>query len=213
MIKLKSQLIEAGCRIVKSDLVTGTWGNISLRVSGQNRVVITPSGMDYLSLQIEDLVVVNLDGQVLEGHRKPSSELPLHLAIYRARADVGAVVHTHSIYATACAVARIPVPAIVEDMVQLIGGSIDVAPYALPGTPQLAQGAVQALGGKNAVLLANHGGVAVGKDLAEALNVAFMLEKSARIFVHARSLGHPVVLEERDVEIMREGYRNSYGQK
>ncbi|MHB8169989.1 MAG: class II aldolase/adducin family protein [Thermincolia bacterium] len=213
MIKYKSQLIEAGCRIVKSNLVMGTWGNISLRLPGQERVIITPSGMDYLTLQIEDLVVVDLDGQVQEGQRKPSSELPLHLAMYRARADIGAVVHTHSVYASACAVARKPVPAIVEDMVQLIGGGIDIAPYALPGTSQLAQGAVQAMGEKNAVLLANHGAVAVGKDLAKALNTVFMIEKSARIFVHASSLGQPIVLEEKDVEIMREGYRNTYGQK
>jgi len=169
--------------------------------------------MDYLTLQIEDLLVIDLEGQVVEGLRKPSTEMPLHLALYRARADIGAVVHTHSIYASTCAVTRVAIPAMVEDMVQLIGGGIDVAPYALTGTEELAEGAVQALGNKNAVLLANHGPVAVGRNLDEAVKVAFMVEKSAQIFVFARSLGQPVPLEARDIEIMRDAYLNRYGQK
>ncbi|MBC7323873.1 MAG: class II aldolase/adducin family protein, partial [Moorella sp. (in: Bacteria)] len=144
-----------GRRLVEERLVVGTWGNISIREDDGQLFVITPSGMPYECIKPEDTVIVNFAGEVVEGDRKPSTETPLHSAIYQARPDVGAVVHTHSTYAGACAVARVPLPPITEDLVQIAGGGVDVAEYALPGSTQLAENALRALGDKNAVLLAN----------------------------------------------------------
>ncbi|MFZ5754512.1 MAG: class II aldolase/adducin family protein, partial [Bacillota bacterium] len=115
----KEELIHTGKELVDLGLVAATWGNISIRLPKNQGVLITPSGMDYYNINPEDLVVLDLQGKVLEGERKPSSEKLLHLTIYRHRPDVQAVVHTHSPYATAYAVVRKPIPALVEDLAQI----------------------------------------------------------------------------------------------
>lgn len=210
---LKPRIIQMGREIINSGLVAGTWGNISAWDEDRHGFWITPSGMDYLSLKEEDLVLMSLQGQVLEGFRKPSSESLLHRAVYQRRRDVKGVVHTHSIYATAHAVSGTIIPAIVEDLAQIVGGAVEVAPYALPGTEELAAGAVNSLGNKNAVLLANHGLVGVGRDLPEALKVCQITEKSAQVHIMSCVLSKPVVLTDHDVQVMRKGYLEHYGQR
>jgi L-fuculose-phosphate aldolase len=175
--------------------------------------VITPSGMPYGCLKPEDTVIINFAGDVVEGGRKPSSETPLHSAIYRARQDVTAVVHTHSTYASACAVARMAIPPILEDLVQVVGGGVDVAEYALPGSEQLAENALRALASKNAVLLANHGVVAVGPNIDEAFKAAILIEKAAKVYIYSSFIGTPKNLSDEDVSVMREFYLHRYGQK
>jgi len=214
------QLLEACQKVVKKgiemlaiNLTVGTWGNISCRVPGKDFVAITPSGMCYDAIAPEDIVVLDLRGKTICGTRKPSIELPLHLAIYNAREDVQAVVHTHSSYATAMAVARKEIPGAVEDMVQIVGGNVRVSEYALPGTEQLGTNALKALNGRNAVLLANHGMIGVGCSLDEAFRVCQVVEKSAQIVLFARFMGGVVELSQEDIEGMRNFYLNDYTQR
>jgi L-fuculose-phosphate aldolase len=193
----------------RDHLVLGTWGNVSVRDG--NGMLITPSGLGYEKLGPEDLIYVPLDGGAPRGPWKPSSEWRLHAALYRARPDVGAVVHTHSVYATAFAVARMPIPAVVEDLVQVVGGAVNVAEYTLPGTETLADHAVQALGNKCAVLLASHGLVGAAATSAEALKVCQVVEKTAQAALFARLLGPVHELSEEDIRAMRSFYITSYG--
>jgi len=213
--QLKNDILQTGFKLVDKNLVAGTWGNISARTACNRLIAITPSGRDYRELQSDDIVLVDYNGKVIEGRLVPSSELPLHSAIYQARSDVKAIVHTHSVFASACAVARKPIPPIIEDLVQLAGGAIEVAAYALPGTKELADNAVQALGSRNAVLLANHGVIGCGQSLTEAFTACELVEKAAQIFIYANQLGGAVVLSEEDVACMHtfylEQYRNRQG--
>lgn len=213
VLHIKQEVLEASRDMVRSGLVTSVWGNVSARVTETNQIIVTPSGMDYLTMRPEDLVTVDLlTGTTLDGQLKPTSELHMHLAIYRARADVGGILHTHSLYASACAVTHREIPPIVEDLVQVVGGSVSVAKYALPGTEELANHVVKTLGKKRAVLLANHGVVGVGPTVTEALRVSQIVEKGARIFSIAKALGNPVLLSHEDVEYLHHEYLHSYGQ-
>lgn len=212
MVKYKAvqeEIVAMGHKLIERGLVVGTWGNISCRAA-EGVIAVTPSGRDYLSLKAKDIVLVNLSGRVLEGELAPSSELPLHLATYLNRPEVHGIVHTHSLFASACAVARREIPPIIEDMIQVVGGSVDVAPYALPGTDELAAGAVKTMGRKNAVLLANHGVIGCGTTLSEALLACELVEKSAQILVYAQSLGGAVPLSDDDVASMHQFYEQHY---
>ena len=210
--RYREEILHTGIMLLDKGLVAGTWGNISVRIADQV-FAITPSGRNYRTLQPEDIVLVDSHGSTIEGKLKPSSELPLHLAIYSARSDIAGIVHTHSVFASACAVARRPIPPIIEDLVQLAGGEIAVAPYALPGTPELAKNAVSALADKFAVLLANHGAVTCGKTLGEAMTAAELVEKAAQIFSWAQMLGGAVPLSAEDVAGMHRYYLEHYRQR
>lgn len=210
----RAEVLEASQRMLQLGLVVAVWGNVSARVSGADLVVVTPSGVAYDNLKLEDLSVVDLgSGARVGGALKPSSELSTHLTIYRLRPDVGGVVHTHSLYASAFAVVRRPVPLIVEDAAQVLGGTVDCAEYGAPGTQDLADKAVLALGQKSAVLLANHGAVGVGPTVAEALRVCQILEKTAHVHAIACRLGDPVLLSDAQAVELRDSYRSTYGQR
>ena len=206
---LDTEIITTCRQMSELGLVAGTWGNVSALASGSEFILITPSGLPYDQLVSDSLVMVDRQGVVLSGAR-PSTELKLHLAVYNARPDVRAIVHTHSIHATACAVARITIPPSLEEMVQINGGSVLVAEYALPGSDALASNAVAALGERSAVLLANHGVLACGSTLRDALLVAQLVEKAAQIHLLAQNLGGPIVLSDEDVSIMRRFYLEHY---
>ena len=188
----------------------GHLGNVSARLPDRPGMLITPSGIDYKTMTLEDIVVVV--GTEVYGRWKPSTECPLHQAIYDNRSDVGAIVHTHSPYATAFAVAERPIPAITEEIAQVIGGSIDHAPYAACGTTKLAEEAVKHLGSKQAVLLAKHGLVGVGRDLKEALLACIITEKTAQIAVFAQVLGGYWEFGPYEIRDLRDNYLNKYGQ-
>lgn len=211
--KIREQIIKTGEELLTSGLIIGTWGNISRRLPEGDNVLITPSGMSYNILKPADLIVVGLDGEILSGDRKPTTEAFLHLAIYRARPDVMAVVHTHSTYASAYAVARTPLPPVTEELAQIVGGAVEVAGYALPGTAELAENAVAALGNRNAVLLANHGVVGVGPGLSEAITACRVVEKTAQVNTLAKIIGTPVELDNKDVIEMHDFFLTKYGQK
>ncbi|TGE31612.1 class II aldolase/adducin family protein [Desulfosporosinus sp. Sb-LF] len=213
LLEIRKKVVEKGIEMLATNLTVGTWGNISCRVPDQDYVAITPSGMSYDTLVPDDIVVLDLRGNIVNGTRKPSIEVPLHLAIYIAREDVHAIVHTHSAYATAMAVSRKDIPGAVEDLVQIVGGNVRVNEYALPGTEQLGINTVKALQGRNAVLLANHGMLGVGRDLEEALRVCLIVEKSAQITLFAQLMGGVVELSQNDIDGMRNFYLGGYGQR
>ena len=189
----RRELTEATVEMYRRGLVGAYSGNTSLRLTGAGEdglLLVTPTHHPYYRLKPEELVVVNLEGEpVAKGGMSPSSETKLHLEIYRQREDVAAVVHTHSIYASAASVAGREVPAIIDEMILTLGGSVRVADYAFPGTEELAQAAYRALGDRNAALLRNHGVVGVGPDIWEALEVCDLVERLAKIFVLSQAFG------------------------
>jgi len=157
-----------------------------------------------------DITVIDNLGKVIDGQLRPSSEMPLHLAVYKARPDIAAIVHTHSIYASACAVAHKEIPPMIEDMVQVIGGTVAVARYALPGTEELAINTANSLADKNGVLLANHGVIGCGRSLGEALTACELIEKAARIYIYSMAFGGPCILNDSDVAVMHKHYLTHY---
>ena len=208
----RKQIISIGQEIYRQRLVAGTWGNVSCRLAASNYILITPSGMPYDSLQPQDLVVLDADGTIVEGNRKPSSESPLHVHIYHERPEVGAIVHVHSPWASAYAVARQPIPMILEESAQVLGASVPVASYAHAGSKELAYSACAALGKEHkAVLLANHGLVGLGQDLEEALLVCVIAEKTAMIGAIARTLGTVNSLSAEDINYLQQSFQH-YGQ-
>ena len=193
----RAAVATAALRLLESGLVRGTSGNVSARAG--ELVAVTPTGVDYRRLRPADVAVVDRDGRTVEGELAPSSELPLHLAVYRARDDVGAVVHTHSTFATTFAVLREELPA-VHYLLAFAGRRVRVAPYATYGTGELADACVAALGGDGAVLLANHGLVAVGLDLDRAMVIADAVEQVAELCWRARCVGTPAVLPDAEMD-------------
>ncbi|HEY8566220.1 MAG TPA: class II aldolase/adducin family protein [Beijerinckiaceae bacterium] len=192
-------------------LSPGRSGNVSERVA--RGFVVTPSGLAYDAIGPDDLVVLSLEGAVLDGARKPSSEAPFHAAIYRARPEIQAIVHTHSPQATALSCARRPIPAF-HYMVAMAGGhAIPCADYATFGTDALAESAVRALDGVRATLLANHGVIALGRTPDAALALAEEVENLARQYLALLASGlTPVVLDEAEMGRVVERFRH-YGQR
>ena len=170
-------------------LVIGSSGNASMRIEDTDTVAITPSSVDYSCMASNDVMLINLEGEVLEGDRNPSIEYPLHIAIYKARPDVHAIVHTHCIYASALAVLGQPLPPIVDEFVRHLGGQVEVAKYGIMGSEELAKNVIEALGPRNAVFLANHGALCCGGSLEDALYDALLLERVAHIYLLASAAG------------------------
>lgn len=176
----------------EAELVVGSAGNVSRRIDAE-RIAITPSAVPYETMVPEQIVIVDVaSGEALEG--TPSYELPMHLAVYRSRPEVGAMVHTHGPYVTTLSVLRRPLPPIIDEMVLYLGGTIEVTEYAFTGTEAVGTNVVRALGDRAGVLLANHGNVCVGRDLAQAMHVALVMESCAQVYLQALALGAPVEL-------------------
>lgn len=207
LARTRSDIVAFGKRMLVRGLVTGTGGNLSVR-SGR-RVALSPSGVEYEAMKPEDVAVVDLEGGLLEGGMKPTSEMSLHLALYHARPDITAVVHTHSPYACVMACLRREIPPF-HYLVALVGRKIPVAPYACFGTPELARYAVEAMGEGKAGLLANHGMVSVGGSLTEAFRVAETVEFLAMVYSRVLSLGEPGILTDEEVDQVLEAFK-SYG--
>jgi L-fuculose-phosphate aldolase len=202
----RALLVRYAQRLRSDGLVVGTAGNLSSRAG--DLVAITPSGVDYDSLSPDSICVVELDGSPVDARCEPSRELPMHLAAYGAL-DTGAVVHTHSPSATALGTVVEELPAI-HYLIAELGGPVRVAPYATPGSEELAAAMVRALAGRSAALLANHGALTVGETLEQAYSRAVTLEWLAALYLRARQLGSPSDLPADEVERLGELVR-SYG--
>ena len=209
ILSAREAIVAMGKELIERKLVAGSWGNISVKIT-DGVYAVTPSGRGYANQKPEDIVIVDDACKTLDGELTPSSESKLHTAIYNACPEAKAIIHTHSIYASALAAMRKPVPAIIEDIVQIIGGRVECADYALPGTQELADNAVKAMNGRKGVLLANHGAVCWGQDLADALMVCEILEKAAQIAIICQSCGGAVELSNEDAEIMHSFYEEHY---
>lgn len=209
--RAKREIIETARAMLANGLVQGTGGNFSVRCA--RGMIITPSGMDYNVLTPDDLPVLSLGGELLEGFRKPSVEHGLHAEIYRSRPDVYAVIHTHSVYATAAAALRAPMPALTDNQAVLFGGEIPCAEYAPIGTEKLARNAAAALGSGPGVLLANHGALCACTSLAEAALKCEMLEIFAKIYFLTALHGGGVPLTPEEIKNESEDMSRRYGQR
>ena len=189
--EIREKVVAHSQELFQAGLFAVTSGNLSIFDRENNVVAITPSGFPYMKMTAEDIVLITLDGEVIEGIHRPSSEWKLHTAVYKNRPDINACVHTHSPYATALAVNRQALPSILAEMAYAFGkGDVPVAPIARPGSEEVGTGAVDALGKeKYACLLANHGALAVGNTLEKACDRAYYLEDSAKIYSYAKATG------------------------
>jgi L-fuculose-phosphate aldolase len=203
--ELRREVLSAALEMDRTALTRGTSGNISARDPKTNLVAITPTSLPYNSLEPEDITIVDLDGNYIEG-KKPSSETPMHTAIFRARPDVMGVVHTHSPLATAFSVANKEIPIVTIPLVSM--GPIPVVPFQMPGSKELADTATAALGtAKVAVLLQNHGVLACGPSVAKALASAVYVEEGAQVALAAYQLGGMNPIDPAAIEKMRERRR------
>jgi L-ribulose-5-phosphate 4-epimerase len=169
-------------------------GNVSVRISQEPVLAITPSGKPYMGLTPEDICVVDFDLNRIDGRFAPSMETAMHAGIYQARADVGAVVHTHQTYASIFSLINRPIPALFDEVALSIGETVEVVPYALSGTPELAKNVRQAAAnGCNCFVMQNHGALNLGKNLDAAWKNAELLEKCAQVYYHALTTGEPVI--------------------
>ncbi|MDA1349356.1 MAG: class II aldolase/adducin family protein [Chloroflexi bacterium] len=200
--------MDTAMELAAAGLVSGSSGNVSVRLPGpQELFAITPLGKPLSGLGIDDIVVADFDIEPVEGELTPSSETLLHVSAYRSRPDVGAVIHTHSLYASVAAVAGLEIPPLIDEMVMTIGGPIRLSRYAFPGTQVLADNVLEALGDRNAALIRNHGAVGVGRDLREALDVCSLVERAAQIYLQASLLGKVNVLPIEVIETQMELFR------
>jgi ribulose-5-phosphate 4-epimerase/fuculose-1-phosphate aldolase len=206
MAEIKKNIVETCRALLASGLTGKRAGNISARIPNCEQFIITPSHYGHHKTQVGDLLVVDFDGKVVSGKRNPSSENRMHLAIFKARPDVGAVIHTHSVYASALAVNRMSIPAFIDEMVPFLGGPIETAEYGMPGSDELAANAVKGLGEKSAVLLANHGVLCTGKNLEKTLEACEIVEHIAKIYITALTIGKPIMLPEETVEMQKSVY-------
>ncbi|MCG3211134.1 MAG: L-ribulose-5-phosphate 4-epimerase UlaF [Anaerolineae bacterium] len=209
---LRQLLSDLHQELPKNELVKWTGGNISVRDTDTGYVVIKPSGIRYEVLGPEHMVVVDLDGNIIEGNLKPSSDTASHLYIYRHRPDVNGVVHTHSPYATAFAAVGKPIPVYLTAQADEFGGPIPLAGFALIGSEAIGKVVLEAIGSSPAVLLKNHGVFTVGATAEAAVKAAVMTEDVAKTVWLALQIGQPDEIPAEDVEKLHYRYTNVYGQ-
>jgi L-ribulose-5-phosphate 4-epimerase len=209
---IRHELVKLHAVLPKSGLVTWTSGNVSIRDKETGLVAIKPSGVMYEDLTAEDMVVLDVDGHLIEGTKKPSSDTASHLYIYRARPDVFGVVHTHSPYATAFAAIGKPIPVYLTAQADEFGGPIPCGPFALIGGEQIGQVVVEHIGSSPAIILKNHGVFTIGPSGKGAVKAAVMVEDVARTVWLAKQLGEPNEIPQDMVEKLHDRYIHDYGQ-
>ena len=211
--KLKEQLVQLHLELPKNNLVVWTGGNVSARDPETGYVGIKPSGVRYEDLHPKDIVILDLDGNIVEGDLQPSSDTASHLYIYRHRADIGGIVHTHSTYATAFAAVGQSIPVVLTAIADEFGGPIPCGGFALIGDEAIGEVVVENLGNSPAVLLKNHGVFTVGKNAEAAVKAAVMAEDNARTVWLALQIGNPDEIPPEDVAKLHHRYKNIYGQQ
>ena len=210
--KLKEELVDFHLELPKNNLVVWTGGNVSARDPGTGLVVIKASGIRYEEMRPQHMVVVDIDGKLIEGEYKPSSDVYSHLYIYKRRPDVGGVVHTHSAYATAFAAVNKPIPVVLTAIADEFGGPIPCGGFALIGDDAIGKVVVESIGSSPAVLLKNHGVFTIGKNAKAAVKAAVMTEDNARTVWLAMQIGAPDEIPREEVEKLHQRYRDVYGQ-
>ncbi|HPI99036.1 MAG TPA: class II aldolase/adducin family protein [Synergistales bacterium] len=209
-VNIRKDIILFGRKLVERKLTVGTGGNLSFFVRDRDIVLVTPSGIDYFDMEPRDIVMTSPEGNMINSSRKPTTELDLHLALYRLRPDIQAVIHSHSVFATTVACLGWEIPAF-SYLVALIGDRVPLAPYCTFGSRALAEKVSSSLGSYNGILMENHGQIAVGKDLSHAFNVAETIEFLSELYWRSRCVGMPALLEDDEIRRVMDKFRN-YGQ-
>jgi len=210
MSEVGKQIIKAIDELVKQDLLFAKGGNLSARY-GKDLLIVTASGKDYSTVREEDLILTDYEGKMVKGEKKPSSELPLHIEIYKHRPDVQAIIHTHANWPYVLSVCHEKLPVISDEFAILMGGAVEVSEYKFPGTKELGESVVAALGNRYAALIANHGCVTVGRNVDEALENMVVLANFSKVYVIAKAFGIPKTLPDwvvtKEMEIFK-AYHN-----
>lgn len=210
--KLRQEVWQMNLELPKNRLVTMTSGNVSGRDRGTNYVVIKPSGVKYEDLKSSDMVVVDLEGKVIEGELRPSFDTLTHLYVYRHRQDVNGIVHTHSNYATSFAALGEPIPVCLTAMADQFGGPIPVGAYARIGEEEIGKEIIRSIGESPAILMKNHGVFTLGPSPRTALKTAVMLEDLAKTVFLSTLRGAPLEIPEEEVKRAHKKYMEQYGQ-
>ena len=203
----REQIAAYGRKMIDDGLVKGTGGNLSIFNRGEELVAISPAGMDYFDIYSEDVVIVNLSGEVVDSGNRPSSEIDMHLMLYEKREDISSVIHTHSICTSSISCLRVGIPP-VHYLIGFAGKDVRCAEYATYGTKELAVNACMAMEGRKAALLANHGLVAGADTLKQAFDIAEIVEYCAEIYIKIRSIGDPVLIDEEEMKTVIEKFKN-----
>lgn len=208
---LRRDIVTYSRKLISSGLTVGTGGNISVYDPESGLFAITPSGIDYLDMEAEDVVVLDMKGHIADGSRKPSSEVELHRIFYERREDIRAVVHTHSTYCTVLATNRMELPAS-SYLVAFAGKNVRCGEYASFGTKELAENTFRAMEDRYAAFMANHGLITGADTLLRAFDIALQIEFCAKVYVLAKSVGEPVILDDEEMKRMTDRFR-TYGQQ
>lgn len=216
LAELREQVVQAGLEALNLGIVYGTAGNFSVRDPETELIAISPSGMPYPAITPADVVIVNQDGEIQEGERRPSSETPMHTMVYRQRPDIGAIVHTHSHYSTVVSTIRNELPPILTEVCIVVGGRVPVTRYGLTGTDDIGLSVLEVMeADTRAVILKNHGLNSYGNTIAEALTVATIVEESAKVYIHALAANggrEPNLVDADLIPAMQARFAASYGQ-
>lgn len=207
----RALLVEYGKKLIEKNLTKGTSGNLSIFDREKKLFAITPSGIDYFKTQIEDIVIMDLNGNVVEGAKKPSSEYNLHRIFYENRNDIDSIVHAHTVYSTVLSCLRVDLPA-VHYMIVSAGKDIRCAEYATFGTEELAKNAYNAMIDRKAVLLANHGVLTGGSSISEAFSILEDIEYVSELYIKSKNTGEPIIIDDREMDKIIEKFK-TYGQK
>ncbi len=217
LAELRTHVVEVGLDALEIGIVHGTAGNMSERDPETGLIAISPSGMPYPTVTPVDVVIVDENARVHDGKRKPSSETPMHTMVYRNHLRVRAIVHTHSHYSTVVSTMRDCLPPILTEVCLVVGPCVPVTRYGLTGTSDIGESVVEMMDDTTkAVILRNHGLITFGKDFAEALMIAEIVEESAKVYVHALSANggrEPNLVPEQLIPEMRERFLATYGQQ
>jgi L-ribulose-5-phosphate 4-epimerase len=211
--QLRQHVYELHMELPRHNLVVWTMGNVSARDPETNLVVIKPSGVRYEEMHPEDMVIVDLDANVIEGKYKYSSDTLTHLYVYRHRPDINGMVHTHSTFATAFAAVGKPIPCFLTGVADEFGGEIPVGGFNLIGGIEIGKTIVDCIGQSKAILMQNHGVFTIGKTAKDAVKAAVMAEDAARTSFYAMQLGTPISIAPDDIARLNDRYTNVYGQK
>ena len=207
LLQTERELVLKHCRkMITSKLTTGSGGNVSIFNRKEKLVAVSPGSMDYFEIEADDIMVVSPEGKIVDGQNSPSSETQFHLALYRHRSDVNAVIHSHSVFATAVSCLRQEIPPL-HYLVGLIGDKIPITEYATFATNELAQNIVKGIGTANAALLANHGAVSVGPDIETCFIIAEHVELLAQMYIYTKSIGSPVLLDAEEMSRLQSKFK------
>ena len=194
--------------MAEAGLVVAKEGNVSARIPGEEKIAITPSQIPYDIMKLDDILIVGFDEKILLGKLKPSTETKMHIAVYKARIDVGGVIHAHSPFASALSCVGGRIPPLLDEQTVFLGGDVGTAPYALAGSAELGANAAQALSERDGTMLSNHGTICCGKNLDDALRNAILVEKLAMIYITAKTIGEITPIPANITEVENQYYKS-----